>query len=285
MRPDNKNRTPTELQEIALSEKLRQRFPYLYFDCLALIDTKRSRIIIDDVSYRARESIAEEIEALALSARGWTAVYDARTLAAVLGSKLQSLDRAIGTSKTLIVFPGEGAKVPRDLLPSSLFEDAVQIGISATRTIDPRNGGVKGIELGGLTEMRTIIKRNDVRFVVAIDDTVATAATLTALWEASQNRNVDWFGGSLMMRSPVQNSANNRGVASGVPGYTSMITPVVYQGTHGIPAVNSLSTLVGTSRKSELVRAKYLDNYVEDRETFLAAVQSMRQALTSGNNV
>lgn len=262
----------------AEAETRLKRYPAFYYDRLALVDTSTARLAIDDISYRAGDPVQEDIEMLQLACRGWLEVYDAQDLTEALAQKMKRLLSALNPRKTIIVFPGNGAQAVKDLLPSSFLDGIATVDLPTRRIINPRTNEIEGIELENKTAMREAISSRKAETIIVVDDVIVTGSTLSALKSVFPMRNLEWYAGALMALSPVQNRRG--GNSSGIEGYQSILAPIAYQGTTGIPALNSFSTLVGESEKSQLVRSRYMERYVEDSETFLAAVASLRAALT-----
>lgn len=265
-------RTEDKKYQIDLSRE----FPSLYFDKVMIVDS----IMIDDVSYRAKTSIQDDIETLALSCKGYVEIFDAQILALSLYEKMSRLFRLLNINKTLVIFPGNGAKTVKDLLPVAFVQQLAIAEIPAQRIVNEW-GSVEKIELGGKNIVRERIREIKAETVVALDDVIVTDSTLTAIRDAFPTRNIEWFALSLIMLSPLQNRNKLGKSSSGVAGYTSIISPIVYQGANGIPPLNSLSTLIGNSEKSSVVRRKYMDKYVTEPESFLAAVRELQTKVIS----
>lgn len=149
MEIDKPNRTSFEAKECVLRERLKKEFPALYMDKFVLVDTAESRLAIDDISYRSSSTIQDDIESLALSCKGWVEVYDAKGLTLALAQKLRALFRAADMKRTLVIFPGNGARVVKDLLPEDVTDDLTTISIPAQRIIDTRTRKVERVELIG----------------------------------------------------------------------------------------------------------------------------------------
>lgn len=267
---------PLGVKETLLKDRISKEYPALYMDRFLLVDATQTRLVIDDISYRTETPIQDDIETLALSCQGWMEVYDAKKLTLGLAERIQGLFRVLNTRRTLVIFPGEGAQVVKDLLPEDSTEGVTTVDVGTERVVS-KTGAVEGVELTGKTQVREAIGDVNPEAVVVLDDAIVTSATLTAVRNAFPVRKAAWYAGSLMTLSPLQRKL---GISvSGVEGYTGIITPIVYQGTNGIPAVNSLSTLVGDSQKSQIVRSAYMDKYVEDQESFLATVEQLKRVL------
>lgn len=280
MRVDTRERNQLFQLENDAINKLQRDFPSLYWDRFVFIDTSTTRLGIDDISYRTSSSIQEDVELMQIACKGWLEIIDAKDLTRALEEKLKKLFRALNPRKTIVVFPGIGAQVVKDLLSEDLTKGMGIINISTKRIVS-RNGSIQGVELYGKTALRQEVTDRKTETIVVVDDVIVTGSTLTAIQSAVPARNIEWFGASLMALSPLQGRGAK--TASGVEGYKSIITPVVYQGLTGIPPLNSLSTLVGASPKSEIVRGDYIMNYVNDIETFMNAVNQIQEKMKGGS--
>lgn len=277
MKNEQRNGLPLEVQEAALKEQIGKIYPLLYSDRFMLVDTKTTRLAIDDVSYLVQEPIAEDIDTLMLSCRGWVEVYDAENLSLKLDAKLQRLLAALNKNRCIIIFPGNGAKTVKDLLPEKTIQEASIIELPTERIVG-KNGEVEKVSVMETAKARKIISNAKTETIIVLDDVIVTGSTLSAIKAAIPGRNIEWYAGSLFMRSPIQRGKGTN-AQSGIDGYTAIITPVLYQGTTGTPPLNSLSTLIGTSEKSSIVRNRYIESYVEDKETFLQTVKALQKKI------
>ncbi len=275
MKNERANGLSEEVQQRVLSERIGKEYPLLYMEKFVLVDTQTTRIGIDDISYRAIEPIEEDIEMLALSCRGWLEIYRAEELTSTMIMKLQRLLDTVNRRRVMMIFPGNGARVVQDLLPKDITESVSTIEIPTQRKVGLK-GAVEDVVINDTTRARKIISDNKIETVIVLDDVIATGATLEALREAIPGRNIEWYAGSLLMRSPLQRSKKTT-AQCGVEGYNAIISSIVYQGTTGTVPINSLSTLIATSELSEAVRSRYMINYVEDRKAFLDTIQRLQQ--------
>ena len=259
-------------------QKLARDYPTLYKERFVLVDNRQTRLALDDISYKTDASTEEGIELLLMSCKGWVEMYDTAKLTDTLALRMQTFLQGLDKKRTLVLFPGNGAQVVKDrLMESNALEGLTTADVETQRQVDQK-GSVVGVEIVGKNQVREKISATKPDTILVFDDVISTGSTLTALQTAFPVRNAQWYAATLMTLSPIQNRRN--GKPSGVDGYKSIITSVVYQGISGIPALNSLSTLIGDSPKSEVVRAKYIDDYVSESETFAEAVQMLRQRLS-----
>ncbi len=255
-------------------DKLRKDFSFLYWERFVMIDTSQMRLGINDISYKASSPLEDDIAMLQLTCKGWLETYDARDLTISLSDKLETLLRVVNKKRTIVVFPGNGAQVIKDLLPDGLLDGVSTVEIPTERKVGS-NGSVNGVELLGRTKLREAVAERKAETIIILDDVIVTGSTLIAVKDAISGRNIEFYAGALMMRSPLQRGGRCS-AESGIEGYTSVIAPIVYQGISGTPPVNSLSTLMGESDKSRTVRAKYISQYVEDPSTFMDTVSAIR---------
>lgn len=266
-----------EILEDQARTRLGRDYPNLYYDRLSLIDPKRQRFVIDDISYRAQGSVEDALEYLMLACTGDVLAYDAYQLSRGLAGKVDGLLRASNRRKTVVMFPGSGAQTVKDLLPEGLLDGTIVVEVPTQRRVDQR-GTVEGVAVGDVTRVRKIFSDTRPEGVIVIDDVIATGSTLYALREQFPGRNIEWNAAVLMSLSPIQRRGLNS-TRSGVDGFGSVVTEIVYQGVSGIPAVNSLSTLTGDSEKSRAVRERYMAEYVADPDIFTEAVTALQEKM------
>lgn len=260
-------------------KRLAQNFPTLYREELTMIDPKSTRLVIDDISYRAVQPVTEALEFLFLACQGEVQSYDARRQTRMLASKIARLKSVLNTKRTMVIFPGNGGQVVKDLLPADLLTDMAVVSIPVTRSVNPKTKAIEGVTVAGVTQARKIISDARISAFVVIDDAIVTGSTLTALRESLPMRGSEWYAGGLFMLSPIQNKGKAKG-PSGVEDFNSIIAPTVYQGVSGIPALNSLSTLIGSSEKSKAVRSRYIRDFVEDPGMFTEMVQQLQKSVS-----
>ncbi len=270
--------TKFDIMRADAKQRIARDYPCLYMDEFLLVDNRSCRLAIDDLSCQAKFSIDEYLEFLFVACKGEVKAFEATQLTTALAKKVERLATVVPAQRTAVIFPGEGAQVVRKLLPESLLEDMTIISIPTQRKVEVRKKTVAGVIVGNVTQVRKQLSDMKINTIIVLDDAIATGQTLTALREAFPGRNIDWYAGALLTRSPLQNR-ERAGSSNGIEGFKSILTPIVYQGTNGIPALNSLSTLIGTSDKSEAVRRRYMDDYVTDRNIFLEMVQQLQQSV------
>lgn len=262
--------------------KLGREYAGLYYDTVVVIDPKQSRLALDDISYRAKGPIEEYVEFLMLACKGEIQLFDVTRLTELLGRKLGRYLDASNRRKTAVIFPGGGAQSIKELLPEELLEGMLVIDVPTQRKVDARTGAVEGVSINDITQARKVLGASKLETILVIDDVIATGSTIVALQEAFPLRNVEWCASALFSLSPLQRRRFSNGSPSGVEGFRTIITPIVYQGTSGIPALNSLSTLIGDSDKSKVVRGKYITDFVDDAEIFAESVRQLQSAVVDG---
>ena len=273
------NPTGLDVLKADVETRLGRDFPSLCIDKLMLIDNKSTRLVIDDISYRADVSIDEALEFLFLSCQGDVQAFDVKDLVQGLATRMETLLRVVNQRKTVVFFPGNGAETIRKLLPEDIFGNATIVSLPAERRINTKTKAVEGVTILNVTQARKVLSGITVESIIVVDDAIVTGSTLTVLRNTFPYRKVKWYAASLFMLSPLQ----NRGQAqkpSGIEGYDSIIAPVVYQGMSGIPPLNSLSTLVGTSEKSRRVRDRYVADFVADQAIFMETIKQLQQSFT-----
>lgn len=283
MKPDNKVIPFSEIQAGYESE-LRRKYSSIYFERFTLVDTNKSPLIIDDVSYRISQTAGAEVEMgfelmrMAILSGGDIERYDATSLTQVLAQQTQRFLDGMDPKKTVVIFPGSGAKTVKDIFSSESMDRLQTVTVNAKRKIDPRTNAVTGVEIGNKSQAKEAIADIRPSSIVVVDDTIATGATLRAVQDAFPSRNAQWYALSLMTLSPTQNRSNGK-CDSGVEGYTSVVSPIVYQGTTGKPSLTSLSSIIGTTEKSQLVRQRFCERFIEEKDAFTEAIKALQQAV------
>lgn len=258
-------------------KKVGEKNPSLYYDKFVLIDTNISRFAIDDISYKTDQNIKEALGFLFLACKGEVNVFDAPILVDALAKKLRRLLSAVDQNRTVVIFPGTGSQVLKELLPSDLLNGVAVLDLPAQRKVDEKSGTVQGVTLGEINKLRKTFSDTKAKTAIVLDDVIMSGATLQTIQDATPGRNIEWFAGSLMMLSPNQKGEKNNTSESGVNDYNAILTSIVYQGINKkVPALNSISTLVGNSTKSEMVRTRYMQKYVDDSEIFLDSVKQLQ---------
>jgi hypothetical protein len=282
---------PFEVKQAEAESRISKEFPTLAFDRFMLVDPATTRLAIDDVSYRARKPLTEELAALTSSLVGELKVYDVEALAKALEPRVTSLLQEKDPERTLLVFPGTGANVVLQLLMENVISDFIakngQLAKMPTkRLVNAKTGEIEGVEIVGVEVLRKGFQRS-VDTIIVLDDVIASGATLDTIQAQLQIPSKDWYAETLMTLSPLQN--RKRSTTARLlffEYYQSVQSPIVYQGTTGIPPLNSLSTLIGTSEKSELVRSRYIDKYVNNKDLFMDSIASIRnQSMTQEEEV
>jgi adenine/guanine phosphoribosyltransferase-like PRPP-binding protein len=276
-----RNETTTNSLEVLkdnAKSRLGREFPALTYDRLVMVDPKQTRLGIDDVSALTNTSLEENIAFLMLACKGEMFLYDAATFTKALSEKLDRLIDVSGRSKTVLIFPGNGAQTVKGLLPKGILDGTTVIDVPTVRKVSAQKT-VEGVTITNATQGRKIIADVKPQTIVVVDDVIASGATLSTLQEAFPGRKIEWNAAALLSLSPIQRRKFVNGTKSGIEGYENIVSPIVYQGTSGIPAVNSISTLIGSSEKSEAVRTRYVEDFVVDQALFNEALKELREKI------
>lgn len=266
-----------EIIESDARKRLAREFPAFSLERFLLVDNQSTRLIIDDVSYQSQVPVDQYIDLLLASCKGQTDVYRAQDLIRALNENLgRSLEKSQGKT-TIMMFPMNGALVIKNLLGDN-FEDYPLVDVQTQRRIDMTTGATLGVDISNQEEIKEILSRLEPENIIIVDDVIVTGSTLRAIKNAfSIDSTSQWYACSLMALSPLQNRQRSKTSPSSIEGYDSINAVVVYQGLSGTPAVNSLSTLIGDSDKSNAVRSRYMVKYVDDQGGFLNTVELIKQ--------
>lgn len=270
-----------EAIEQSAKNRLLTDYRALFWEQLVVVNSPHTRLAIDDISYKTKYSIEDDIEMLQLVCKGWLEIYDASNLTFALEQKLRPLVTAINPRKTVVIFPGNGAQVVKELLDGEILDKVASVSVPTQRMIDTKTKTLTGVQIENKNAVRKVLSDISPETILVLDDVIATGTTLTMLQQAFPTRKAEWLAASLMMLSPLQRKGKLKN-DSGVEGYQSIISPVIYQGITGTPPLNSLSTLIENSEKSQLVRRNYMRDYVEDEGAFQAVIGNMQKKLKGG---
>lgn len=268
----------------AAQAKLQRIYPTVKANNFLFIDNSKTRIAIDDLSYRARKPIGNALDALVLSCRGWLEIFDATVLAQNLSLQLENLLTNSRLERSAFIFPGKGSIPVADLLSKTIRQEifggvAKVIKAPTQRIVNAATGAVEGVKIGDAAKIKQSLSDRTIEKVMVLDDVIATGTTLNAFRKLAPSSQPDWTAAAFMTLAPSQNRARSKNSPSGVDGYQAILTVNSYQGLSGTPALNSLSNLIGDSPKSQMVRSRYMERYVEDAEQFADSINQIKGAL------
>lgn len=265
------------------AKRLETEFPNLRYADLAVVgDPTEQRLLIDDVSIKVTDqkqlSFQQGLDLFRKSCRGELLVFTTSDLAETMNRRLVAILSNSDPANTILIFPGNSAQDVKNLLPEEVRSTFPQLDIPVRRQLGA-NMAVSGVFV--LTPPTLLSDRNDGNRCIIIDDVIATGATAQAVrdWIDPSGRQ-EWQATSWMSLSPIQvkDRRRNDRYQSGLPIFTLVETALVYQGLKGTPPNNTLSTFLGTNEKSEAVRTRYIEKYVQDAEGFASAIEQMRRA-------
>ncbi len=268
-----------------------EQFPNLEYAKYLAIDTTSSRLGIDDVSYELRNpdnkrKFEELLETLVLSCKGYWQIFDARTLCDALNTQLTRVLAEVRKGRTLLIFPGEGSQRVKKLINPDIVSGKDYLDLEITRTINNKYEKTKNVEI--TTRKNTVRKKlsQNVETCILIDDVLVTGSTATAVRNlVDPGERLRWYAATWMTLSPKQFSSriNGDSEGSGLTGYYKLVTALLYQGTSGIPATNSLSTLLRNNGKATEILNNYKRKYVDYPEIFDETLNRMRELVSIDN--
>lgn len=263
-------------------ERLKREYPSLQYQQFILLDDDY-RIFIDDISLPNDDSILihQKIEQLASACSGGTYIYSINDLTNQLKKQLNTMLENMQKNSVLLIFPGEGSQSVKKLL----FNDMAlykTIDIPARRKIDTSSGKVEGVDILIQDNFHDYLSENDIKTILLIDDVIATGTTAVNIRERC-DKNIVFIAAPLLMFSPIQNKQYeyNRQPPSGIKGFTKIATPLVYQGLGKIPPVNSISTLMGQSDRSKIIRDRFCNRNVSQLNLFNNSMSELNVLLQS----
>jgi hypothetical protein len=262
-------------------QKVSERFPNLEYGELKAVDNRQERFAIDDLSYKnpsCRTQFREAMELFTLACTGYVNIYTAEGLAISLNRQLEDLIERLDPERTLFIFPGNGARATKELLPGSVLNTFSSVDLNVCRKVLP-DMSISGVEV--LTSKPVIKQALPKRLenCVLVDDVVGSRTTALAVKSAmDQDSRYEWYAASWMTLSPLQVRGKKEDqFQSGILGFRKAITALVYQGESGNPANNSLSSFIGSDPRSQTVTERYREKFAEDRSAFDEAIDIMRR--------
>lgn len=264
-------------------QTIKDRFPNLEYSEFRIVDNSRERLGIEDVSIaipEKDEQVRESVESFIMACKGFIYFYSAQDLSARLNDKLDSLLGQLDPKKTLLVFPGNGAKTTKDLMRPEIFKFFGTLDLEVMRVLEDNMSVSRVNVLTGKNEIRKVLPKK-IEACVLIDDVLLTGSTAQSSRQflSPLVDEVQWYGSTWMALSPLQSKTrrDNDAYKSSLPGFSRVVTVVLYQGTNGVPANNSLSSFIESGERSKIITERYKEKYVEDLETFETALDSLRR--------
>jgi len=145
---------------------------------------------------------------------------------------------------TLLVFPGNGARFVKNLLPNEIVKKFSQTSVFAKRgwynTKNPL------VVVGEIMPQNLLML--NVKKIVVIDDVISSGSTMSKLYNCNYWKfpRADWFAASWLMQYP------RTKVSSGIKGFQKTITTSLVEGNQGKRvSIDSLSTLLQDSEIAE----------------------------------
>lgn len=180
-------------------------------------------------------------------------------------------------STTLLFFPGSGAKaVIRESENIGNFLYKKGYFLDTARIVD-KGGKVQNVLVTFPSELDNWLRQGSVSRVIVVDDVIATGKTLSAIAAMIRTKApspveleaISWF-----CRNPTETG-----------GYSRVQSVFRYRSIDGWPALNSLSTLMGTSEKSKMVRSRFIKRFVRYPYGFLKQLSFIVSLLESRDNL
>jgi hypothetical protein len=261
---------------------IRERFPNLDYSEFKLIDNSRERLGIDDVAFRNPENgdqVKELVELFIISCKGFTYFYSAEGLGITLNNRLDSILEKLDPEKSILIFPGNGAQTVKQLIRPEIFKFFSWLDLDVRRILSEK----MSVNRVDVTTGRNVVRErlpSKLNSCVVIDDVLMSGSTAQSVRSFLDPRDdLEWYAATWMTLSPLQAKPRQAPniFKSSLPGYISVTTNVLYQGSSGIPANNSLSSFIGDGEKSKIVVDRYREKYVDDLNTFNGILETLRK--------
>lgn len=254
---------------------LQRQFPQLHY-ANTVVQQPNSRILIDDVSYRAldREPEVEWLDAyfatfaLEGSSKGRIKIFSFPDLMEQMNIILQSISDRYSANDTLLVFPGNGSQQIKQWLAQDLFRRFPQhadLPLSGQKVpgVKSRIFTVEQIQVAQEL-LRSEFGLEGPRTGIIFDDFTNTGSTNGAIIEASGWENTQWVSVNAIMTSPLffPQPAES---PSGIPGVETTVAPLIVNGE-----CNLLSTVLKNGPRMGTYLRDLVHNYVDphSRDTF-----------------
>lgn len=229
------------------------KFPGLV--CGQHLHTEGNVIIVDvPITAEVRQAIASQ----ALVSGNELILLDTATLSEQLSALLSQFSE----TRTLYVFPGNGAEHVQALAKPP-FNPAVKV--FAKRTWQPGSDPI--VQAGEICPGRTVL--TEFERVAVVDDVISSGLTMAKLKQRNDWKfpKADWLGACWIAQVPRMRSR------SGVNGYQTVAAAVLVEGKNGRRApINSLSTLVEDREIAE----SYATRHFQKPEQLLAILNGLQ---------
>lgn len=271
-----------EDRSLDLRSELRRLFPKLEFRRFEWVGDPNIHLAIDDLTFREdSELIKNAAKNLEDCCQGQLRIYPITSITEGMVELTTGLLRTCDPESTLIIFPGEGAISVRDNLPQRMIVDFRSVVVEARRIRNREKGTIEGIEMPGVKRNLDIAtNKMSLKTVLVIDDVIDTGSTINELRKEAAYPNTKWYAATPIMFSPL--SYNGRiNFLSSVEGYEKIFASLIVQGKENPVPLNSLSSFVEGSEKTQRLVGKCLDYYVkpEERALFVNSLLQLRCAL------
>lgn len=246
---------------------LQQQYPQLLY-ANTVVQQPSTRLLIDDVSYRAqdREPEIERTEAyfatfaLEGSSKGRIKILSFPDLMEQMNIILGSISNDQSAENTLLLFPGNGSQQVKSWIARTFinqFPHQIDIPLSGQKMPGNKSRTFSPQQINTVQQsLRTQFGLEGPQVGYIFDDFTNTGSTNGAIIEASEWSNTKWISVNAIMTSPLFFSQPVDS-PSGIPGVETTVAPLVIHGE-----CNLLSTILKNGPRMEEYLEDLVYNYV-----------------------
>lgn len=261
-------------ENFPVGKEFGEKYPDISFakSCLAdgaiLIQDIGSQITGQD-STKQRKILNQKVEKLNIASNITLQVVDGFDLTQNLLETL--LRENVLQDDTLIVIPGNGAKVVSDYInqQSSILVPERTIFLK-TKRIKQKDGFNVSVDFSPLSDRQ-------VKNILIIDDVVSTGQTASTIAKGIKERFPQsrcllaaWLFVSPSVRE-------NQKTGSGVSEIDKTYTSIILKGNYvGKPPINSLSCFIRSGTKYDEVKENFMQKYIRNPEEFIDIINSLK---------
>jgi hypothetical protein len=191
---------------------------------------------------------------------------------------IQKMVSSKNPESTVIIWPGEGAKSVFQSVYANIPELNYFMNIFAPTSRIVENGKVRGV-IPEFNNYWSVLTNPDVTEILIVDDVISTGTTINTIMDQirlNRDQPINFSACTWFLRQPT-NAGNN--------GITEIQSVWKYMAVEGYPALNSLSTLLRTDQKGQVVRDSYKQKYIKYPYGFDKQIDYIRSLIQTGETI
>lgn len=256
----------------SVAKDFNQRYPRIVFDRACVVD---GVVLIQDLdpANQNTDTIDEKARNLNDLSKITLQVVNGRKLSEDLLRLLS--EEKIPLDQTLIIFPGNGARVVSDYLqniaPELNFKNAIYL--STERKMTKPGSFRLSVDYSSLPQ------GTKAKTAVIIDDVVASGQTVQKIIGDLRFRIPDirnYIVAAWVFLDP--SNPENKDSASGILGVSKTFTSLILKGNYvARPPINSLSCLIRSEQRYEEMKNVYVTKYIRSADKFQKALEEIKR--------